>query len=112
MATAVYNIVELELMDGSTISCRPLKIKLLREFMKEFAKMDAEGVRQDNDKAINVLLKCCAVAMKQFNPDLTPAELEDLLDLQTLYKIIEVASGIKMSGDEEGNALAAGLGIA
>lgn len=107
MATTVYDTLELELMDGTVIQCRPLKIKLLREFMKEFAKMENEGVREDNDKAIGVLLKCAAVAFKQYKPDLTITELEDVLDLQTMYKIIEIASGIKMTGDAEGNLQAA-----
>lgn len=107
MATTVYDTLELELMDGTVIQCRPLKIKLLREFMKEFAKMDNEGVREDNDKAIGVLLKCAAVAFKQYKPEFTVNELEDVLDLQTMYKVIEVASGIKMSGDDGGNGAAA-----
>lgn len=109
MATTVYETVELELMDGTVIECRPLKIKLLREFMKEFAKMDNEGVREDNDKAIGVLLKCAAVAFKQYKPEYSLTDLEDVLDLQTMNKVIEIASGIKMSGDE-GN-VQAGLGM-
>ena len=39
MATSVYEVVEVELLDGSTISMKPLKISLLRDFMKEFQKI-------------------------------------------------------------------------
>jgi hypothetical protein len=50
--------------------------------------------------------------MKQYDPSLADnrEELEDNLDLPTVYKIIECASGIKL--DDQGNALAAGnLGL-
>ena len=36
MATAVYETVDLQLMDGTKIKMRPLKISLLRDFMKKF----------------------------------------------------------------------------
>jgi hypothetical protein len=47
--------------------------------------------------------------MKQYNPSIAEDReaLEDNLDLPTLYKIIEAASGIKF--DDSGNALAAGI---
>ncbi len=112
MATAVYDIYEFELLDGKTITCRPLNIKRLREFMKEFAKMSAkdevpegeEAKPEDNDRAIQVLLKCAFVAFKQYAPEYTLSQLEEVLDMPTLYRIIEVASGIKMGGTDEGNA--------
>ena len=107
MATSVTSSVEIEIADDIVITCRPLKIKLLREFMKEFAKMDEEGVREDNDKALAVLMKCGYVAMKQYRPDTKLSEIEELFDLPTLYKVIEIASGIKMDGGDEGNGAAA-----
>ena len=36
MATSVYETTDIELMDGSKLKMRPLKISLLREFMKKF----------------------------------------------------------------------------
>lgn len=103
MASTVYDVVSIELLDGTVIECRPLKIKLLREFMKTFAKMDGEGVRDDNDKAIKVLLDCAAVAFKQYAPNYSTTDLEDVLDMQTLNRVLEIASGMKFGG-EEGNA--------
>lgn len=102
MATKVYDELELELQDGKIITCRPLNIKKLREFMREFAKMDDEGVRGNNDKSLQVLFKCSCVAMSSYAPDYTMTQLEDVLDIQTMYKIIEVASGIKL-GEDPGN---------
>jgi hypothetical protein len=49
---------------------------------------------------MDVLIECAAIAMKQYNPELaTKEKLEDVVDLPTVYKIIEVASGIKFGGD-------------
>lgn len=107
MATQVYEVIELELMDGSAITVRPLKISLLRDFMKEFQKIGDEKISEDNIESMNLLLDCAAIAMKQYNPDLADkAKLEEVIDLPTIYKIIEVASGMKLN---DPNALAAAL---
>ena len=39
MATAVYETIEIELLDGTQVKMRPLKISLLRDFMKKFAEI-------------------------------------------------------------------------
>jgi hypothetical protein len=107
MATSVYETVEIELMDGTKIKMRPLKISLLRDFMKEFQKIGEEGIAEDNIKSMDLLLDCAVIAMKQFDEELaTKEKLEDILDLPTVYKIIEVAAGIKLN---DPNALAAAL---
>ena len=107
MATAVYEIVEIELMDGSTISMRPLKISLLRDFMKEFQKISDEKIAEDNIKSMNLLLECAVIAMKQYKPELATKEaLEEVIDLPSIYKVIEIAAGIKLN---DPNALAAAL---
>jgi hypothetical protein len=98
MATSVYETVEIALLDGSEITIRPLKISVLREFMKKFEKI-AE-VADDNIKSMDVLLDCVVTAMKQYKPELAEKDkLEEVIDLPTVYKIIEVASGIKFGGD-------------
>ena len=61
MATAVYEVVEVELMDGSKISMRPLKISLLRDFMKEFQKIGNEDIAEDNIKSMDLLLNCAVI---------------------------------------------------
>jgi len=90
------------LMDGTVIEGRTLKISLLRAFMLEFGKIEA--VSEDNDKSMDVLTECALIAMKQYSPGLasTTAELEELVDLPTVYQIIELASGIKL---QDANAL-------
>jgi hypothetical protein len=107
MATNVYETVELELMDGTKISMRPLKISLLREFMKKFDTV-AE-VADSNEKSMDVLVECAQIAMKQYYPDLSEdrEKFEDVADLKMVYRIIEVASGIKL--DAEGNEATVGI---
>jgi len=107
MATSVYEVVEVELLDGSTISMKPLKISLLREFMKEFQKIGDPKIAEDNIKSMDLLLSCATIAMKQYSPELaTKEQLEEIMDLPTIYKVIEVAAGIKLN---DPNALAAAL---
>ena len=95
MATK-YESETLTLIDGSTIEVRPLKISLLKPFMKKFE--GVAEVAEDNDKSIALLLECVAIAMQQYKPELAadPAQLEELLDLPTVYKIVEAASGANL----------------
>jgi hypothetical protein len=107
MPTQVYEESEIELIDKTKVKMRPLKISLLREFMKKF-----EGIAKvadDNDKSMDILIDCVQIAMKQYAPDLATdrEKLEDNIDLPSVYKVIEAASGIKF--DDEGNARAAGI---
>jgi hypothetical protein len=96
MATTINEAEAINLLDGTTVSVRPLKISLLREFMDTFAKI--EGVADDNGKTMDLLMKCVQIALKQYNPDLVVdlKNLEELLDLPTVYKIVEGASGIDL----------------
>ena len=106
MATTVYETIDIELLDGTKVRMRPLKISLLREFMNRFA--DISEVADDNDKSMDILLECVQIAMRQYAPDLATdrERLEDSIDLPSVYKVIEAASGIKF--DDTGN-LTAGL---
>ena len=102
MPTAKSEGTELVLMDGTKISVRPLKLSLLRPFMKKFEQVAA--VAEDNDKSMTLLVECAQIAMEQFSPELSKDidKLEEILDLPTTYKIIEAASGIKLA---DANAL-------
>jgi len=44
-------------------------------------------------------MECIQIAMKQYKPELAEdlAALEDNMDLPTVYKIIEEASGVNLS---------------
>jgi hypothetical protein len=96
MSITVNEEQTLSLLDGTTFNVKPLKISLLREFMKKF-----DGIAEvsaDNDKSMDLLVACVQIAMRQYKPEVAEdvKELEDLLDLPTVYKVIEAASGIKL----------------
>lgn len=93
MATTINEEKTIKLFDGTEITIRPLKISLLRPFMEKFEKI--QNVADDNDKSMNLLMECVQIAMKQYNPELAGdiKKLEDNLDLPTVYKIVEEASG-------------------
>jgi hypothetical protein len=97
MATNVHEAQTIKLIDGTEITLRPLKISLLRKFMKKFEGIAA--VVDDNDKSINLLMQCVLIAMEQYaaGVDVDLANLEDNIDLPTVYKIVETASGITIS---------------
>jgi len=107
MATAVYESEKLTLMDGKEIKMRPLKISLLREFMKKFDTV--VEVASSNVESMNVLVDCAMIAMKQYEESYAndKEKFEDAADIKMVYKIIEIASGIKL--DAEGNDLTVGL---
>jgi len=96
MTTTVNEEKKITLIDGTEISVRPLKISLLRDFMKKFDAISA--VADDNDKSMNLLMECVQIALKQYKPEIATdvKALEDLIDLPTVYKIVEEASGIKL----------------
>ena len=61
-----------------------------------------EGIQEvasDNDKSMNILMECVQIAMKQYKPELAEdlKALEDNIDLPTVYRIVEEASGVKLS---------------
>lgn len=85
---------QIAFLDGTVITAQPLKISLLRPFMKKFQELPT--VNDDNDKSIDILLDCVQIAMKQYKPELAEDKslLEDNLDLPTVYKIVDIASGV------------------
>ena len=97
MATTTHEAEQVTLIDGTKITVRPLKISLLRPFMKKFE--GVAKVAEDNEKSMTLLVECVQIAMQQYKPELAGdiQKLEDLLDLPTVYKIVEAASGINLS---------------
>jgi hypothetical protein len=101
MATTVYQNKVINLIDGTELEIIPLKIKYLREFMEAF-----ENVKkaEDDDQAIDCLMECVRIAMKQYYPGivLKKDDIEDSFDMPTIYTILDVSAGIKINrGSEE-----------
>lgn len=100
MATKVYDSDIIFLIDGTEIEIIPLKIKYLREFMKEFEPIYRAS---DDYEAIDILTKCTRICMKQYYPKISKSikQVEENIDLPTIYKIVDIAAGIKIKGNSE-----------
>ena len=100
MATRIYKSDIITLIDGEKIEIYPLKIKYLREFMEAFHLIQ----KSENDlQSISYLSECARIAMQQYKPEIakTIEDLEDNVDLPTIYKIINIGGGISVSGETE-----------
>lgn len=99
MATKIYDTKKIYLVDGTEVFLTPLKVKYLREFLDAFE--DVKTARND-DEAIQHLVKCATIAMQQYYPSIkTIEDLEDSVDLPTVYDILDVAAGIKINKKDE-----------
>lgn len=97
MATEIYKTDIIKLVDGRKLEIMPLKIKYLREFMALFSSIESAI---DDDEAIDILVGCARVCMKQYCPEILDT-IEDYIDLQTLYKIIDIGANIKINNASE-----------
>jgi hypothetical protein len=88
------------LFDGTELEIIPLKIKYLRDFMTAF-----ENIKntKNADEAIAVLVECVRICMKQYYPSIsnTTEEVEDNVDLPTIYKILDTSAGIRINKKSE-----------
>lgn len=108
MAKAVYDTEEITLQDGREVTLVPLAIGRLRRFMKawgEFANIENE------DQAFDIYINCCGISLeKSVEGDFEKTKdsdkvltdeyreyLEDVLDMSTIYKILDVCGGLKLN---------------
>jgi hypothetical protein len=99
MATKIYDTKKISLVDDRVVTAAPLKIKYLREFLETF-----ETIKEakTDEESISVLAQCALIAMQQYCPSIkTIEDLEDNLDLPTIYEVIDVAAGIKINEKSE-----------
>ena len=100
MATNVYQSKNINLINGTEIEIIPLKIKYLREFMEAFEYVKTS---KNDDEAIDFLVECVRIAMKQFYPEISKNknDIEDNLDMPTIYTILDISAGIKINQKSE-----------
>jgi len=99
MATKIYESATISLVDDTELYITPLKIKYLREFMDAFEAIDDAA---SNEEAMGILAECARIAMKQYYPKIkTIEDLEDNIDLPTIYTVIDIAAGIKINEEKE-----------
>lgn len=126
MATRVYTTEDITLQDGTDVTLKPLAIGRLRRFMdawREFENVDGD------DEGFDVFVNCAGISLeenfKEKFDDLRPTAeqkkkgehlnpeykeyLEEVLDLDSIYKVLDVCGGIKLNDPKlmEAAALAA-----
>lgn len=105
MATTVYEVQELILDDGSTITCKPANIAVTRKGNELLA---ALGEVDDNDEGVHRLLDIVYLCLKRQRPDFGTDDengknvanyelLEELFDYDTMFKVIEIFLGVKLN---------------
>jgi hypothetical protein len=99
MASKVYETDTITLVDGVRLYITPLKIIFLRQFMEKF---DLVKSAKTSEESMTILAECATIAMQQYYPSIDTVEkLEDSIDVATMYKILDVAGGIKMNQKED-----------
>jgi hypothetical protein len=100
MPTQIYETGNVNLIDGTEVFISPLKIKYLKEFMDVFEKLK-DAV--DDEEAVSLLSECARITMKQYYPSISKniEDLEDNLDLPTIYKVLDISAGIKVNPEKK-----------
>lgn len=110
MASTVYSSEAIKLQDGKEIVLVPLAIGRLRRFMAAWGKVvDVDG----DDEIFDIYINCCGIALEKLLKDDFPVTkgetedevlnatyreyLEDVLDIETVNKILEVCGGLKLN---------------
>ena len=99
MATTVYDIVEIQLSDGTEITLRPLPIKQLKKFMDVVNSMQAEE-NQSEAAAMDVFADAamiCLGALGRTDLGTNKDKFEEVIEVPTMMKILEVAGGLKLT---------------
>jgi hypothetical protein len=99
MATKIYETKRVKLIDGTSVEVSPLKIKYLRDFLNMF---EFVKTATNDDEAITFLSYCALIAMQQYYPKIaTIHDIEDHMDLPTVYKVLDIAAGIKINKEKK-----------
>ena len=100
MATEIYKLGYINLIDGEELEISPLKIKYLRRLMDEFENVRAS---KDDYEAISALAVCAMHCMKQYKPEIATSieEFENHINLNEIYRLLDLAAGIKINQDSE-----------
>lgn len=114
MASTVYKQVTIELQDGKEVVLKPLPIGRLRRFMEAWLEFENA---ESNDDGYSVFINCAGIGIehefKGVFDSLKASEseraegkflsaeyqeyLEDVLDLDTIYKILEISGNLKLN---------------
>lgn len=119
MATEVYKKKEITLQDGTDVLLRPLPIARLRRFMKAWEAMQEIDADSDDD-GFTVLINCAGISLEdtfkksgkfdsgvkataeqqeqgEFLSPEYKEYLEDVLDIETIYEILDICGDLKLN---------------
>jgi hypothetical protein len=98
LATTVYDIEEIQLSNGDTLVIKPLTIKHLKKFLAVIKKMDDPSVTEE-DQIMEIFVEGAMVCLEQLMPALAEDKdkFEEVIEVPTLMKILEVAGGLKLN---------------
>lgn len=98
MATTVYDIEEIQLSNGETLTIKPLTIKHLKKFLAVIKKMDDPKITEE-DQVMEIFVEAAMVCLEQLKPELAKDKdlFEETVEVPTLMKILEIAGGLKLN---------------
>jgi len=115
MVKEAYDKVPLLLSDGTEVTLKPLVISRLKRFMIAFGEMKSLD-KEDETGSFDIFTSCAGIALEgelSSNFETTKADskkkdenhisteyreyLEETLDMETIYKVLEVCAGIKLN---------------
>lgn len=114
MATEVYTTEEIKLLDGTEVVLKPLAIRPLRKFMRiwnEFLVTIRDNGQKPEDEQLSesevsdlqfdtftdMCMLCLSVLRKDRDEDEFRAYIEDTLDEQTIYRVLDKCGGLKLN---------------
>jgi hypothetical protein len=100
MAKTVYTTEVIELQNGAEVELRPLNIKGIRLFNDKFKAFQDSEVQESDQKSMDVLVELAGICLKRDLPELVADQdaLEEALDIDTIYKILEICGGLDLKG--------------
>ena len=100
MATTVYDVVDIELSNGESITLKPLPIKKLRQFMELIKRMDLPE-NASEDAAMDIFIDAAMVCIAGLYPNSDLGKdrdkFEEVVEIPTMMKILEIAGGLKLT---------------
>jgi hypothetical protein len=93
--------VDMEFADGVTRTVTPLTIKRLRKFMTIVEQLSTTDASKLNDEDIDKMMDAAAIVMEQVDNKLERDQLEDALDVEIFWKLMQVAMGNKITDPNE-----------
>jgi len=107
MATTVYTTEEIELQDGTVVTLKPLNLKGVRVFQEQLKRyndyllslVESGNQNPDEDKTLDMFKEMTKVCLQREAPELVSDDdaFEEALDIDTIFKVLEVCAGIKLN---------------